>query len=403
MTLPPDTSADFSDSELFDVSSDFDEDGSDGTYPTSTLASSPPPCLSDSELSDVAFAFGKDGNDLAITSASSSSPITTSVFYALDKNGNGPPRPVKNGPRRVDVLVCDDSQLARALPSGHRIHPLRRLQVIQARGSPLEGLSELALEFLAMQRDRLAPGDQRTRIRNFWDCKVCRRSIHNVQSKPLCTLECIKTFCERHNLDDVYPRLVHIRDTGDSSLGYAVFASGSPDAKTPAIKKGTCLGFYLGEVKPSEKNNTGLFAFALKDECVDKTRRRVEDNGSLKCLVDAEHACNWTRFINSHCDPNVEALAECFHDIRMVALYAIRDIKGGEQVCINYGRGYFEGRPDGMKCCCSARAGPHLPVDDDDRHEGESGKSDKCYKTGGLRRSPRCSAGKCEMEVEYAD
>ncbi len=75
--------------------------------------------------------------------------------------------------------------------------------------------------------------------------------------------------------------------------------------------------------------------------------------------MDAQTHGNWTRFLNSSCKPNVEALPEQVGGVRVIVLRAKKRIRAGEQVCIGYGRGYFEGRE--MMCLCEAKRGPHMP------------------------------------------
>lgn len=77
------------------------------------------------------------------------------------------------------------------------------------------------------------------------------------------------------------------------------------------------------------------------------------------CAVDAERAGNWTRFINSHCQPNVKLWGEHIGKRHVTLFQAFKDIEPEEEIVFNYGASYFEHA--GFECECDAFDEPHLP------------------------------------------
>ncbi|KAK3317601.1 hypothetical protein B0T19DRAFT_405285 [Cercophora scortea] len=142
--------------------------------------------------------------------------------------------------------------------------------------------------------------------------------------------------------------MVEIRQTG-TNQGYGVFAR-------VAIPEDTILGFYLGEVH----DQTAFFTDPATTSWYVFTTTRA--------AVDSRDYGNWTRFVNSHCDPNVSATIRNVGQVEGIAFQTARQINPGDQLFINYGRGYFAG--DGEKpllyCTCDAHEGPHLPPFDDE-------------------------------------
>ena len=120
-----------------------------------------------------------------------------------------------------------------------------------------------------------------------------------------------------------------------------------------AFRAGDWLGEYLGELLPAAapEADSSDYAFTMA-ECA--------ASGVQELVVDAQTHGNWTRFVNSSCKPNAEALPEQVGGVRVVVLRARKRIRAGEQVCISYGREYFEGRK--VMCLCEAKEGPHMPA-----------------------------------------
>lgn len=165
------------------------------------------------------------------------------------------------------------------------------------------------------------------------DCVACTH----------CTAECYIRF-RREWLDPAWEK-IEIRWTKTTDLGVFV-RSGC------TIKDKEWIGEYLGEPIPpsASEAETSDYAFTLPG---------VPEEGVKEVVIDSEIHGNWTRFLNSHCDPNVTAIPEQVGKVRIIAFRARRQIDAGEQLLIFYGRQYFTER--GIRCCCDAQGEPHLP------------------------------------------
>ena len=130
----------------------------------------------------------------------------------------------------------------------------------------------------------------------------------------------------------------------------------------------------LYKIKKSNINNKGLYASQnIKDstkiiEYKGKilTKKQVEENSKFdnekaiylfninkKYDLDGDFKYNIARLINHSCDPNCEV----FGTGLKVWVYAIKDIKKGEELSYDYGFGFDENYKDypckcGSKNCC---------------------------------------------------
>jgi len=107
----------------------------------------------------------------------------------------------------------------------------------------------------------------------------------------------------------------------------------------------------LWELKPSGIHGTGVFARAdiPAETCIveyvgervnkeESERRRKDGNFFIFIVTDDFDIDGWVewnpaRFINHSCAPNCEAREEDEH----IWVYALRDIKAGEELSFNYG------------------------------------------------------------------
>lgn len=172
-------------------------------------------------------------------------------------------------------------------------------------------------------------------------CLQCRRP----PGSRLCTIECYNEFREEHF--EPARNKIEIRETGDQNLDLGVYVKPGQ-----TINEDDWLGEYLGEILPGDtlEQLQSWYAFDLAE---------FPKDGLPKITIDAATHGNWTRFVNSSCNPNVQPLPEQIGKVRVVAFRALRDIQAGEQLQINYGREYFEG--PGIQCCCDSQPHPHLP------------------------------------------
>jgi hypothetical protein len=196
------------------------------------------------------------------------------------------------------------------------------------------GLSPSALEILRTPRKIKAP---------HYACLHCGLRPNSTK----CTIDCYKAFRAAHFVPALTKLQIRQTLPGPHATGLGVFVL--PDQ---TIAEGDWLGEYLGQLLPANapEAETSDYAFDMPGRAVERVRR---------VIVDAATHGNWTRFVNSSCEPNVQALAEQVGKVRVIVYRALRDIQAGEQLLVTYGRGYFEER--GILCCCEAKREPHLP------------------------------------------
>ncbi|KAI3400084.1 hypothetical protein diail_4622 [Diaporthe ilicicola] len=128
-----------------------------------------------------------------------------------------------------------------------------------------------------------------------------------------------------------------IKDAG--VMGKGVFAN-------RAIPSGITIGEYLGRLHPLNSLKGGDMYIFLLDGAAEVTCREYG---------------NFTRFVNHHCNPNVNARLGMYGKRRAIFYTTNRDIKQGEQIFISYGREYFKGSK--IFCKCDGHDGDHLPGD----------------------------------------
>lgn len=118
-----------------------------------------------------------------------------------------------------------------------------------------------------------------------------------------------------------------IKDSLQEGVGKGLFAKSD-------IKKGTFILEYAGIPMPTKEadEHAGRYLFEVDE--------RITING--------EPEWNTARYINHSCDPNVEAEIEDGH----IMIYAIKPIRAGAELYIDYGDEYFDEfiRPVGCRC-----------------------------------------------------
>lgn len=120
------------------------------------------------------------------------------------------------------------------------------------------------------------------------------------------------------------------------------FEYGAYTAPGVKIRSGQFLEEYLGDLRPPGHLHS-FYCFEIPGVGV----------------VDAEEAGKWTRFVNSHCRPNVTVWGDSVGKRHVVVFQATRDIQPEEEIVWNYGPKYFEKAE--FKCGCSAKKSPHWP------------------------------------------
>ena len=121
---------------------------------------------------------------------------------------------------------------------------------------------------------------------------------------------------------------VIVKDAG-SGVGDGLYAAAD-------IAKGDFIVEYTGK-KISTKEADALktrYLFELDDDWT----------------IDGETSSNTARYINHSCDPNAEADIQDDH----ILIAAIKDIKSGQEITIDYGEEYFDEFIKPIGCRCSA-------------------------------------------------
>lgn len=108
------------------------------------------------------------------------------------------------------------------------------------------------------------------------------------------------------------------------------------------IPRGACVIEYTGRnLSPKEQEKSGKYFFWT----------------SSKTMIDGNIPSNTARFINHSCAPNCEVdLKE-----KRIYVFALKNIKAGEELTYDYDTEYFEEhiRPYGCRCAkCMKRARP---------------------------------------------
>ncbi|MAF59467.1 MAG: SET domain-containing protein [Candidatus Pacebacteria bacterium] len=100
---------------------------------------------------------------------------------------------------------------------------------------------------------------------------------------------------------------------------------------TEPIKKGEFIIEYVGEIIPTKE--------------ADERGTRYLFDISTRRVVDGSPRYNLARYINHSCKPNCEPEIDGSH----IYIYALRNIKEGEELGYDYGKEYFA---EYLKGCC---------------------------------------------------
>ncbi|KAK4177384.1 hypothetical protein QBC36DRAFT_371732 [Triangularia setosa] len=116
------------------------------------------------------------------------------------------------------------------------------------------------------------------------------------------------------------------------------------------VKKGDYIGIYYGVVVAAGGEHVPDSAYVYSTNSHD---------GEYPFGIDSGMYGNWTRFSNSHCNPNCEVCPDQIGGIRVLAFRALRDIHENEEMTINYGSAYFTQQNPPMLCTCDDQPVPH--------------------------------------------
>ena len=81
----------------------------------------------------------------------------------------------------------------------------------------------------------------------------------------------------------------------------------------------------------------------------------MEMKNSKECIgsIDALRVGDWTRFVNHSCRSNTTFESRRVGGEMRIFVVVTREIDVGEELTVNYGKGYWEGI--GVKCCCGEK------------------------------------------------
>lgn len=199
------------------------------------------------------------------------------------------------------------------------------------------------------------PGDCSTR--NSCECRKASLTYPGMSFANACTEECscTPTRCRNH----LYAPVLGILEVKDTpTRGKGLFAEKD-------IAKGTCIGYYRGDLKVS--NSIPLSYDMTLIHLIDdsKVGRVLFNQLPYKCLViDAASTTSGgpIRYLNHQCyGSNVTAklfyMRTLDHDIDDFPFYirmvATRDIRAGEELTFNY-KGTNGNKPINFTCVCSS-------------------------------------------------
>ncbi len=110
------------------------------------------------------------------------------------------------------------------------------------------------------------------------------------------------------------------------------------------------LAEYVGEIYPLYKTQPkGRYRNSTYLYC--QTRRRSGGGNENAMHIDPSVYGNWTRYINHSCKPKTDfVMYSCGEKILTCVKVRKKAIEFGEEITINYGKGYFEGQKLACRC-----------------------------------------------------
>ena len=118
-------------------------------------------------------------------------------------------------------------------------------------------------------------------------------------------------------------------------VGYGIFAAAD-------FEDGDFIGEYTGIIH-DEQSFKALMPFDPNYSWNINPPANYH-NMTTKFYVDAKKSCNFARFINHSYNPNVKPVTIYAKDGWHIIYVACKSIKKDEQILVNYGEGYWQGR-----------------------------------------------------------
>lgn len=193
------------------------------------------------------------------------------------------------------------------------------------------------------QQLKVPAEDTRERRDNVYNCSMCFKAA----DAKGCAAACYNRYVQRFIPME---QRIELRDVAGKGTG-AFLAQGG----NYRIAVGTKVGIYFGRLIPHKLNKVwGPSNYTLPAS-------GVQTRGAL--IIDSAQEGNWTRFINSSCEPNLEVCPAQAGKVRLMVFEAVQEIREGDELTMFYGRDYFTSRPE-MDCVCSSHPNPYPTIND---------------------------------------
>ncbi|KAK3391424.1 hypothetical protein B0T20DRAFT_78779 [Sordaria brevicollis] len=222
------------------------------------------------------------------------------------------------------------------------------------RKSTLPKTEDIDVSDCISNRARLAIAEPifRADTKYCWTCFQCGRQPDD----PECDFSCydeIHSGGGSKSMNNFFRKWLEIRHTGSEERGYGIFVKSTGRYEIPA---GSYLGHYIGEIAPGPSKGVGGNSNRYLYE------PQVGPSWDAdRPIIDAGKMGNWTRFMNSSCNPNVGECIMQIGKVRVIAFFANKTLKSGDELCIYYGDDYFKGHD--MLCSCDEYEGKHDPAE----------------------------------------
>ncbi|KAK0750144.1 hypothetical protein B0T18DRAFT_428149 [Schizothecium vesticola] len=138
-----------------------------------------------------------------------------------------------------------------------------------------------------------------------------------------------------------------------TSMGYGVFVRPG----SGCVPADTRLAVYVGALIPFGAPELGDDGSRYLFQLYDKGKKKGSKKNQM--YVDAETFGNWTRFVNSSCEPNCGTMTATLGKRAYILFLTDEDVAEGEELTICYGSEYFAHGE--TECLCNAFEGPHIP------------------------------------------
>ncbi|KAF2854173.1 SET domain-containing protein [Plenodomus tracheiphilus IPT5] len=177
---------------------------------------------------------------------------------------------------------------------------------------------------------------------------------------------CGHTFDNWKGVTQDWQDYFELRKTADRGIG--VFTK-------RAFKKGDVLGWYAGEIIPSDSGCIGNaylmelpignfkkdeddtdsgYASSCTSSSTDSELTDTTPTTEKTVMIDGEKQGNWTRFINHSCAPYCNFRVRRVGTMRIMTVEATRIVPAGVELTVSYGNLYY--RPDSYNnCSCRAK------------------------------------------------